>query len=97
MKRISAWGRLSQEPHQTLDLQEPSSVARQIGQHAPGIAYGNGRSYGDICLNPGGPLWLTRGLDRFISFDEETGRLTCEAGVLLRDIQRLLVPRGWMG
>lgn len=96
MKRISAWGRLSQEPHQTLDLQEPSSVARQIGQHAPGIAYGNGRSYGDICLNPGGPLWLTRGLDRFIAFDEETGRLTCEAGVLLRDIQRLFVPRGWM-
>jgi FAD/FMN-containing dehydrogenase len=35
-------------------------------------------------------------MDRLIHFDEESGRLTCEAGVLLRDIQQLLVPRGWM-
>jgi FAD/FMN-containing dehydrogenase len=55
-----------------------------------------GRSYGDVCLNPGGTLWKTTGLDRFIAFDEATGRLTCEAGVLLRDIQRLMVPRGWI-
>lgn len=55
-----------------------------------------GRSYGDACLNPGGVLWSTRALDRFISMDQETGRLVCEAGTLLRDIQRLAVPRGWM-
>lgn len=55
-----------------------------------------GRSYGDVCLNPDGLLWDTTGLDRFISFDENSGRLVCEAGVLLRDIQRLCVPRGWM-
>jgi FAD/FMN-containing dehydrogenase len=55
-----------------------------------------GRSYGDACLNPGGVLWNTTGLDRFIGFNENTGRLVCEAGLLLRDIQRLVVPRGWM-
>jgi FAD/FMN-containing dehydrogenase len=55
-----------------------------------------GRSYGDACLNPGGTLWLTGGLDHFIAFNEDNGRLVCEAGVLLRDIQRLAVPRGWM-
>jgi FAD/FMN-containing dehydrogenase len=55
-----------------------------------------GRSYGDVCLNPNGLLWDTTGLDRFISFDEHSGKLLCEAGVLLRDIQRLCVPRGWM-
>jgi FAD/FMN-containing dehydrogenase len=55
-----------------------------------------GRSYGDVCLNPDGVLWKTTGLDHFISFDENTGRLVCEAGVLLRDIQRLAVSRGWM-
>jgi FAD/FMN-containing dehydrogenase len=55
-----------------------------------------GRSYGDVCLNPGGTLWSTTGLDRFISFDEKTGLLSCEAGILLRDIQRLAVSRGWM-
>jgi FAD/FMN-containing dehydrogenase len=55
-----------------------------------------GRSYGDVCLNPDGVLWKTTGLDRFISLDENTGQLVCEAGVLLRDIQRLTIPLGWI-
>lgn len=56
---------------------------------------GNGRSYGDTCLNPGGVLLQMRGLDRFIAFDAETGVLRCEAGVLLADIIALALPRGW--
>ncbi|WP_353361789.1 FAD-binding oxidoreductase [Acidovorax sp. FG27] len=55
-----------------------------------------GRSYGDVALNPGGTLWLTAPQDRMVSWDETTGELTCEAGVLLRDIQQAFVPRGWM-
>jgi FAD/FMN-containing dehydrogenase len=55
-----------------------------------------GRSYGDICLNPEGTLWDTTFLDRFVHFDEQSGVLECEAGVLLKDIQELVVPRGWM-
>jgi FAD/FMN-containing dehydrogenase len=55
-----------------------------------------GRSYGDVCLNPGGTLWDLRSLDRFIAFDEQTGRLRCESGMLLREIQRFGVTRGWM-
>ena len=41
-------------------------------------------------------LWITTGLDHFIAFDDSSGRLVCEAGVLLRDIQRLVIPRGWI-
>ena len=55
-----------------------------------------GRSYGDVCLNPEGTLWVTTGIDHFIAFDDSTGRLVCEAGVLLRDIQRLVIARGWI-
>jgi FAD/FMN-containing dehydrogenase len=71
-------------------------VGSAIGASKPGLAYGMGRSYGDACLNPGGILWATRGLGRFISFDETCGRLVCEAGVLLSEIQKLAIPRGWM-
>jgi len=96
LKRVSSWGRLSAEPHHTLGLHDAAQVAGVLaGGRLPGLAHGMGRSYGDACLNPAGLLWLTAGLDRFIAFDEATGRLTCEAGVLLRDIQRLAVPRGW--
>lgn len=59
------------------------------------LPYGNGRSYGDSCLNTGGVLIDCRGLDRFISFDGDTGVLRCEAGVLLADILDVAVPRGW--
>jgi FAD/FMN-containing dehydrogenase len=59
------------------------------------LPYGNGRSYGDVCLNDGGTLLWTQGLDRYIDFDETTGILECEAGVLLSDIMERFLPRGW--
>lgn len=61
----------------------------------PSLPYGNGRSYGDSCLNDGGVLLHTRGMDRFIAFDPATGVLTCEAGTLFADILALVVPQGW--
>jgi len=62
---------------------------------SPMLAYGNGRSYGDSCLNDHGVLRDMRGLDRLIAFDPATGILRCESGVLLADILRFAVPRGW--
>ena len=59
------------------------------------LAYGNGRSYGDVCLNSGATLLHTRGIDRFIAFDAVSGVLTCEAGVLLSEILEVFVARGW--
>ncbi len=96
MKQVSSWGRLSADPHEVLALSDRSRVSGVLASHRSGIAYGMGRSYGDVCLNPGGVLWNTTGLDRFIDFDEGTGKLVCEAGVLLRDIQQLVIPRGWI-
>ncbi|AZO31435.1 FAD-binding oxidoreductase [Mesorhizobium sp. M1B.F.Ca.ET.045.04.1.1] len=61
----------------------------------PFLPYGNGRSYGDSCLNSGGTLVDLRGLDRFISFEADTGVLRCETGVLLSDILGRFVPKGW--
>jgi len=95
MKRVSSWGRLSALPHEVIELVDRSRVSAELARGRPGIAYGLGRSYGDACLNPDGVLWRTAGLDRFIRFDETSGWLVCEAGVVLRDIQRLAIPRGW--
>ena len=61
----------------------------------PRLVYGNGRSYGDVCLNDGGEVLLARGLDRFIAFDPVNGVLRAEAGVLLSEVLALVVPRGW--
>ncbi len=59
------------------------------------LPFGNGRSYGDSCLNRGGVLLDARGLDRMIAFDVKQGVLCCEAGVLLSEILALVVPKGW--
>jgi len=96
MRPVSSWGRLASPTHRIVALSDPAQAPAMIGMAPrPGLAHGMGRSYGDVCLNPEGTLWLTGGLDRFVTFDEASGRLACEAGVLLRDIQRLAIPRGW--
>lgn len=95
MKRVSSWGGLSADLHEVIALTFPAQLSPVPG-NAPGVAYGMGRSYGDVCLNPDGVLWSTTGLDHFIEFDRNSGRLVCEAGVLLRDIQRLAIPHGWI-
>lgn len=94
MVTINSWGRLSREEHNVVALSDRGQI--QASLTTPGLAHGMGRSYGDVCLNPQGEIWITTGLDHFIAFDESTGRLVCEAGVLLQDIQRLMIPRGWI-
>lgn len=97
MTPVTSWGRLSAATHEVFTLHDPGQAAAVITSgHRPGIAHGMGRSYGDVCLNPEGVLWRSTGLDHLLAFDPSTGRLTCEAGVLLRDIQRLMIPRGWI-
>ena len=91
---ISSWGRIEKSVHDTISLN--SSDTLPLKSSKKGLPYGNGRSYGDVCLNPNGFIWTTKNLDRFLSFDQKNGIISCEAGVLLRDIQRLIVPRGWI-
>jgi FAD/FMN-containing dehydrogenase len=95
---ISSWGRLKSDLHHVIPLYDRASPLNlsQVNPKHTGLAYGMGRSYGDVCLNSGGVLWQTTGLNHLIRFDSATGRLRCEAGVLLRDIQKLFIPKGWM-
>lgn len=96
MVAVRSWGRLTQPEHQVTSINRKDDISATLAGNKPGICFGMGRSYGDVCLNPDGHLWLTQGLDRFIGFDTETGILNCEAGVLLKDIQQIMVPQGWM-
>lgn len=96
--KVHAWGRLSAPEHQAVVLTDRQQLSGVLSSAGPGqgLPFGMGRSYGDVCLNPDGKLWLASRLDRFLDFNEETGQLCCEAGVLLEDIQRTFVLRGWM-
>ena len=92
MAQVAGWGR-----YPTVDaaLRRPAS-AGAAGEAFTGtaIARGNGRSYGDAGLHPREML-DTRGLDRLVDVDPDTGLVVCEAGLLLADLIDLLLPRGW--
>lgn len=76
---------------------EPSSreaMALALPQIENCIARGAGNSIGDGAMNDG-LVVSTRGLDRMLSFDEQTGVLVAEAGVMLADIAVGFAPKGW--
>ena len=66
------------------------------GTAANSLPRGLGSSYGDVCLNTDGILYVTTGMNNLLAFDSETGFLTLEAGVTLGEIQRTFAPKGWM-
>ncbi|ALA81092.1 FAD-binding oxidoreductase [Stenotrophomonas maltophilia] len=91
--RAYSWGRYPRSPQALARVHD-----RQAGLpdfEGSALPYGNGRSYGDSCQNPGATLLDCRGLDRFIAFDPASGRLHCEAGVTLDEIIALALPQGW--
>ena len=92
---ISSWGNVIRAPHLLYGLHSRHDAFPTAPTNTTILPFGNGRSYGDSCLNVGGALLQTRSLDRFIHFDRETGVLACEAGVLLAQILELVVPAGW--
>jgi FAD/FMN-containing dehydrogenase len=92
---VCSWGNVVRAQHTVHRIRSRHDPFPAIDPVRSVLPFGNGRSYGDSCLNAGGGLLQTRSLDRFISFDAQSGILCCEAGALLADILTLIVPAGW--
>jgi len=93
--KYPSWGRFPQSRPATIAPLAWRSAALPPTQTDSILAYGLGRSYGDVCLNNAQTLLPTRGLRRFIHFEAKAGILRCEAGVSLAEILELVVPQGW--
>mgnify|MGYP005748664549 CR=1 FL=1 len=91
----TSWGRWPLASHRCLHPLHDRRRGLPAEASAPMLAWGQGRSYGDSCLNEGGSLLLARGLDRFIAFDAASGVLRCEAGLTLGEILDQVLPLGW--
>lgn len=108
MKSYQSWGRFpkisNKQQHvyhvysDSFSFPETSSkpsTNTQNSDTAKFLAYAQGRSYGDVCLNESGILLDTQHLDHFIEYDRENGILRCEAGVTFESILQVTVPHGW--
>ena len=94
LTRLSGWGANTRAD---CDLRAPELEAQvRASLDARGtVPRGLGRSYGDAALNAGGRVLGMTSFDRYLAFDDQTGTLTCEAGVSLEQILRDFAPRGW--
>lgn len=96
---LRGWGGTSYgAPSCTLSPTSSSDLVRILAtqEHGYFLACGLGRSYGDCAINTGGTLIDCRFMDRFLSFDNESGVLECEAGVSSGEINRVFATKGWM-
>lgn len=86
---LSGWGGVRAEGRERL-----SEDLVEITGDAP-LTRGLGRSYGDSALPPPGLREVagSRRADRILDLDERAGRLRAEAGLSLRELVWLLLPR----
>ena len=93
--RFESWGRYPTLQAEVRPLTWASDFPLPNPPATRLLPVGAGRSYGDVCLLENGTLLHTRGMDRLLAFDPETGILRCEAGVTLAEILDFAVPRGF--
>lgn len=96
MENYNSWGNYPPTQQTALTPEWSTDTAELLKNlQEPYLPRGNGRSYGDSCLSAQGVLLDSCKLNHFISFDNLTGVLSAEAGVLLSDILRIVEPHGW--
>jgi len=90
---FQSWGNYPRIHNVVHRFRDYDSLQQLLAQKTEYIARGNGRSYGDSSLNEN--LIYVRPYDCFLSFDNEKGAISVQAGVLLAEILEVIVPKGW--
>jgi len=89
----TAWGMYPKVKCKRFRFEQKSTLKEIIGHHTSLIPFGNGRSYGDSALSEN--IIDNKQRNYFIDFDEQSGLLHIQAGVLLSEILEYFVPKGW--
>lgn len=90
-----SWGRYPAIHQSSESLQWRDELPARLAQWQPGLPFGRGRSYGDVCLAHNQRLLDMSSLNRVIAFDRNQGRIRAEAGISLYDLLTVMVPAGW--
>jgi FAD/FMN-containing dehydrogenase len=94
---ISGWGNFPRQSCYLSSQRVEHEIrdALQANTFSHYIARGLGRAYGDSSLNEDQAVLLQTRRNRFLSFDEKTGILSCEAGASFEEILEHFLPQGW--
>ncbi|MDO3444631.1 FAD-binding oxidoreductase [Agrobacterium sp. V1] len=91
---ISGWGRYPSIDTQLYFPRDVETLRNLVNSKHSLIARGNGRAYGDSAINPFSTISM-KYFNHMLSFQTQTGQLVAEAGVLLGDVIKAFLPRGW--
>jgi len=94
MNELSGWGRYRKIKTKELTPQSESELLEILRHSESYIPRGNGRSYGDSAINKNLTVTMTR-MNRLLQWNQESGELVAESGVLIADIIDTFLPRGW--
>lgn len=90
-----SWGRYPNAPQRSSGVLWRDEIEDSIRNHKPGLAFGNGRSYGDVCLAANNQVLDMSALKRVIGFNQTEGIIRAEAGISLNDLLSVTIPKGW--
>lgn len=90
---LCSWGNYPKIESSTLNFDGHEHLRSIVGEQSDLIPHGNGRSYGDSALSRN--IINVRPHNLVLNFDETSGLLHVEAGIILSEILDSIVPRGW--
>ncbi len=94
VQMLAGWGNYPKVQSEVITPRHAHDIlVTEVGKTI--IARGLGRSYGDQAVNQDQLVASCIRLNHFLSFDEATGVLACEAGVSLAEIIEVVGPKGW--
>jgi len=91
-KKISGWGRNITSDVNISFPKNLKELKKEIKKNC--IARGLGRSYGDSSIQPNKTVVTTK-LNNIINFNEKTGILESECGVSIKQLNELIINKGW--
>jgi decaprenylphospho-beta-D-ribofuranose 2-oxidase len=94
-RELSGWGRVHKARCLAARPERQPELAATLEGEGSLLAFGAGRSYGDVALNGGGRAVITTRLDRLLSFDRDSGILVAEPGVTIGALFETFLPLGF--
>ena len=93
LKKIKSWAKYYSGRY---DLYEPKTIKdiqKLIMNNSQLISSGSFRSYGDSAIS--NVIVNSKNFNKVIDFDEGKGILKVESGVMLDEVIKFLIPKGW--
>jgi len=91
--KLNSWGNYPEIESNVEVLKGVDFLKEYLKKTPEFIPYGNGRSYGDSALSKN--ILYTKPYNYFLDFDQKSGVLHLQAGVMLSEIIEYFLPRGW--